>query len=52
MLNALPWKRSEIILTFLRFAPKYCVSDSFVDYQGYSVSSKMFLPTVIDIVVI
>ena len=27
-------------------APKYCTSDSFVDYEGYSISSKGFLPTV------
>ena len=30
-------------------APKYCISDSFVDYDGYSISSKEFLPTVVDI---
>ena len=33
-------------------APKYCVSDSFIDYEGYSISSKGFLPTVVDIMVI
>ena len=33
-------------------APKYCVSDSFVDYDGYSTSSKGILPTVVDIMVI
>ena len=33
-------------------APKYCTSDSFVDYEGYSISSKGFLPTVVDIMVI
>ena len=27
------------------FAPKYCISDSFVDYEGCSISSKGFLPT-------
>ena len=27
-------------------APKYCISDCFVDYEGYSISSKGFLPTV------
>ena len=27
-------------------APKYCISDSFVDYESYSISSKGFLPTV------
>ena len=33
-------------------ASKYCTLDSFVDYDGYSISSKGFLPTVVDIVVI
>ena len=31
---------------------KYCISDSFVDSDGYSISSKGFLPTVVDIMVI
>ena len=33
-------------------ASKYCISDCFVDYDGYSISSKGFLPTVVDIMVI
>ena len=33
-------------------ASKYCISDSFVDYDGYSISSKRFLPTIVDIMVI
>ena len=33
-------------------ASKYCISDSFVDYDGYSNSSKGFLPTVVNIMVI
>ena len=33
-------------------APKYCISDSFLDYDGYSISSKGFLPTVVDTMVI
>ena len=33
-------------------ASKYCISDSLVDYDGYSISSKGFLPAVIDITVI
>ena len=33
-------------------APKNCISDSFVDYEGYSISFKGFLPTVVDIMVI
>ena len=30
-------------------ASKYCISDSFVDHDGYSISSKGFMPTVVDI---
>ena len=33
-------------------ASKYCISDSFVDSDGYSISSKGFLPAVVDIMVI
>ena len=33
-------------------APKNCISDCFVDYEGYSISSRGFLPTVVDIMVI
>ena len=33
-------------------APKYCISDSFVDYEGYFISSKGFLPMVVGIIVI
>jgi len=33
-------------------ASKYCIMDSFVDYDGYSISSKGFLPTVVGIMVI
>ena len=32
--------------------PKYCILDSFVDYEGYYISSKGFLPSVVDIMVI
>ena len=32
--------------------PKYCIGDSFADYEGYSISSKAFLPTVVDVMVI
>ena len=31
---------------------KYCISDSFVVHDGYSISSKGFLPAVVDIMVI
>ena len=30
-------------------ASKYCISDSFVDHYGYSISSEGFLPAVVDI---
>ena len=32
-------------------ASKYCSLDSFVDHDGYSISSKGFLPTLVDIMV-
>ena len=33
-------------------ACKYCISNSFVDHDGYSISSEGFLPAVVDIMVI
>ena len=33
-------------------ASKYCISDSFVDHDGYSISFEGFLPAVVDIMVI
>ena len=33
-------------------ASKYCISDSSVDHDGYSISSEGFLPAVVDIMVI
>ena len=33
-------------------ASKYCISDSSVDHDGYSISSKGFLPTIVEIMVI
>jgi len=38
-----------MILSFFETAPNYSISDPFVDYEGYSVSSKGFLATVVDI---
>ena len=32
-------------------ASKYCILDSFVDHDRYSISSKGFLPTIVDIMV-
>ena len=31
---------------------KYCILDSFVDSDVYSISSTVFLPTIVDIMVI
>ena len=33
-------------------APKYCISDSFVNYEDYFISSMEFLFIVIDVMVI
>ena len=48
ILNELPWKPTEIILSFLRLHPSTAFQ-TLVDYDGYSISSKGFLPTVVDI---
>ena len=37
---------------FFEIRSKYGISDTFVDHDGYSISSKVFLPTVVDIMVI
>ena len=52
MFNVLPWKRTKVILVIFEVAPKYCILDFFVDYEGYSISCKGFLPTVVDTMVI
>ena len=51
ILNGLSWKQTEIILSFLRLHPSTAFW-TLVDYDGYSVSSKGFLPTIVDIMVI
>ena len=47
---ALEMNRDHSVI--FEIAPKYCISDSLVDYEGYSVSSEGFLPTIVDIMVI
>ena len=47
---ALEMNRDHCIV--FEIASKYCISDSFVDYDGYSISSKGYLPRVVDIMVI
>ena len=50
ILNGLPWKQTDHSVVF-EIAPKYCILDSLVDYDGYSISYKEFLPIVVDIMV-
>ena len=40
---------SDLYSVIFEIAPKYCISDSFVDSVDYSISSKGFLPTIVDI---
>ena len=47
---ALETNRDSTVI--FEIASKYCISDSFVDYDVYSISSKGFLPTYVDIMVI
>ena len=44
MLSGLPWKQTEVILSFLRLHPS-TASQTLVDYEGYSISSKGLLLT-------
>ena len=44
-------ERSRDHFVVFEIAPKYFILNFFVDYEGYSISSKGFLPTV-DIIVI
>ena len=48
---ALETNRNHSVI--FEISPRYCISDSVVDYHGYSSFSKgFFLPIVIDIMVI
>ena len=35
----------------VEIASKYCISNSFVDHDGYSISSEGFLPSIVDMVI-
>ena len=50
ILNEMETNRDHSVI--FEIASKHCVSDSFVAYKGYSISSKGFLPTGVDIMVI
>ena len=47
---ALETNRDHSVIFEIAF--KYSISDSFIDHDGYSISSKGFLPTMVDIMVI
>ena len=47
---ALGTKRDHSVV--FETASKYCISDSFVDSDGYSISSEGFLPAVVGVMVI
>ena len=47
---ALEMNRDHSVI--FEIASKYCISDSFVDYEGYSISSKGFLATVVNIMAV
>ena len=51
MLKRLPGNELRSFCCF-EVAPKYCILDAFVDYEGNSISSKGFLCTVLDTMVI
>ena len=47
---ALVMNRDHFVI--FEIASRYCILGPFVDYDGYSISSKGFLPTVVGIMVI
>ena len=47
---ALEMNRDHSVIS--EIVSKYCISDSFVGYDGYSISSEGFLPALVDIMVI
>ena len=47
---ALEMKRDRSVV--FEIVSRYCILDSFVHHDGYSISSKGFLPAVVDIMVI
>ena len=49
------WSALEMNLdhsVIFEIVSNYCISDSLADYDRYSISSKGFLPTVVDIMII
>ena len=52
ILNDLPWKLTEIIVSFLRLHPSTAFRTLLLTMMATPISSKGFLPTVVDIMVI
>ena len=42
----------HLLVKLNEITSKYCILDSFVDHDGYSISSEGFLSAVVDIMVI
>ena len=51
VLTGFPWKQRDHSVVF-EIASKYLILDPLVDYDGYSISSKGFFPTIVDIMII
>ena len=47
---ALEMNRDNSVI--FELAPRYYISDSFIDCEGYSICSKGFLPALVDTMVI
>ena len=43
------WETNRDRSDVFEIASKYCILNSFFDYDGYFISSKEFLPMVVDI---
>ena len=52
MLNGFALEMNQDHSVIYEIAPKYCISCSFLNNEGYSISSKGFLPRVVDIMAI
>ena len=52
ILNGLALETNRDHSVVFEIASKYCILETFVEHDGSSISSKGFLPVVVDIVVI
>ena len=52
MMNGLPLETNQDHSVVFEVAPEYCILDSFIDYEDYSISSKGFWPMVVDIIMV